>query len=145
MQKKALTLKDFDSKVLVSYLREDDRLQSAIDYTKPGGPQAVLEVVKGERIGVVVALGAGIFGWSLCNKKEQLIPIIDVDGSVTFVRTAGDTFDKAVGLDKALQRAKIAQSLDAEARFSFYKKVPYTLSNLFEEMTERAEIYYANK
>ena len=66
-------------------------------------------------------------------------------GEVTVITVPGDTFDKAIGLDKALQRAKIAQSLDAEARFSFYKKVPYTLSNLFEEMTERAEIYYANK
>ena len=145
MQKKGLTLKDFDSKVLVSYLKEDDRLQSAIDYRCEGGPKAILEVVKGERLGVVVALGAGVFGWSLCNKKEQLVSVIDVSGEVTVITVPGDTFDKAIGLDKALQRAKIAQSLDAEARFSFYKKVPYTLSNLFEEMTERAEIYYANK
>ena len=77
MQKKSLTLKDFDSKVLVSYLKEDDRLQSAIDYRCEGGPKAILEVVKGERLGVVVALGAGVFGWSLCNKKEQLVSVLD--------------------------------------------------------------------
>jgi hypothetical protein len=145
MQKKTLTLKDFDGKVLVSYLKEDDRLQSAIDYRCEGGPKAILEVVKGERIGVVVALGAGVFGWSLCNKKDQLVPVAETSGEIVVISVPGDTFDKAIGLDKALQRAKIAQSLDAENRVSFYKKVPYTLSNLFEQMTERAEIYYANK
>lgn len=116
-----LTLKDFDGKVLVSYLYSPDKLVPKISY-KMWGPIAELETIKGKKRGIVVAIGNGIIGWSLCNSEDE--------------------FDKAKGLDLALKRAKIAAQLNYRERRSFYQKVPFSLKELFDTMDIRSQKYF---
>lgn len=129
-----LTLKNFD-RVLVSYLYAPDQLIAKVSYKRLNGPEAVLETVRGKRKGVVVALGAGILGWSLCNPKGGY--------SSKKGYYAGDVFDKAKGLDLALKRADIASGLNPVDREAFYDKVPFSVLELFEEMEVRAALYFA--
>jgi hypothetical protein len=124
MNKRILTLDDF-GKVLVSYLYEPDQLQAVIEYGK-WEPRAVLETVKGKRKGVVVAVGSGILGWSLCCTSK------------------GDVFDKGKALNIALQRADLASAMDHSERLNFYEKVPFSIIDLFEEMELRSEKYFNN-
>jgi len=121
-----LTLKDFDSKVLVSYLYTPNKLVPKIFY-KIWGPTAELETIKGQKRGVVVSIGDGIIGWSLCNIKSGL---------------DGDKFDKAKGIDLALRRAKIASQLTYGERRSFYQKVPFSIKELFDMMDLRSQKYF---
>lgn len=134
MKKKNLKLTDF-SKVLVAYYYEPDQLRSAIKYTE-NGPEAILEVVKGEKRGVVVSLGEGIFGWSMCKTKPSYTSRGWEDA---------DTFNKEVGLSIALNRANIASALDVDGRASFYEKIPFTLAETFNEMVFRASKYFNYK
>lgn len=133
-----LTLKDFQN-VLVSYHKDPDELVAKVDYTTliddEGNPvpRAILETVKGEKRGVLVAIGPGIIGWSLCNVKP---------GWTNGIYHEGDKFDKAKGIDLALRRAKIAQSLDLFGKTSFYQKVPFTLQEEFDKMIDRSFSYF---
>ena len=142
-----LTLKNFD-RVLVSYLYEPDEIVAKVKYVpepvaegeEPTGkmvPTAVLETIKGQKKGVVVALGAGILGWSLCNTSEGYIPGKGYH--------SGDVFDKEKGLSLALTRANIAATLNPVNRESFYDKVPQTILDLFEQVEFRAEKYFTPK
>lgn len=134
-----LTLKDFPN-VLVSYLNEPDQLVAKVDYLKLVDPQgnpvarAVLETIKGERRGVVVAIGPGIVGWSLCHVKAGW----GRDGRWH----EADKFNKAKGLDLALQRAKISATLDLVGKTSFYQKVPFSIQKEFDKMVERSFHYF---
>ncbi len=136
-----LILKDFD-KTLVTYLYEPDKLVAKVQHklnSEGTGlePVAVLETVKGKKKGVIVAIGDGILGWSMCNTKPGW--------SRKEGWHEGDKFDKVKGLDLALKRAQIAKKLDPVDRESFYEKVPETLIDMFEEMELRAQKYFAVK
>lgn len=134
-----LTLKDFPS-VLVSYFKDSDKQIAKIDYTKliddEGNPvpRAYIETVKGGKRGVLVAIGPGIVGWSLCNVKHGW----DKNGHWH----DADTFDKAKGIDLALKRAKISEGLDLVGKTGFYSKVPFTLEKEFAKMVERSFHYF---
>lgn len=127
MKNKLLTLKDFD-KTLVGYLYEKDQQIARIGY-KMSGPEAYIETIKGKKIGVVIAIGPNVLGWSKCNNKG------------TWQQDA-DTFNKAEGISKALQRADIASTLSTRERESFYRKVPFSIQELFNKMNERSEQYF---
>ena len=140
-----LTLKDY-KKALVSYYRNPDKFGAKLityqsmdtDGSPITIPQAVLTYEKGKKKGVLVAIGPGIIGWSLCNTKEhdlEIIPGVEIT-------VPGDVFDKEKGLSIALMRADIASTLSSKERKSFYQKVPFTLSNLFESVDERSERYF---
>lgn len=128
-----LTLKDFGGKVLVSYFYEQDKMVPVIEHTL-AGPIAKIEVIKGKKRGVIVSIGNGIIGWALCNTKDHWSP----KGGWC----QPDVFDKAKGIDLALQRAKIASKLTYRERLSFYSKVPFTLKPLFDEMNTRSQKYF---
>jgi hypothetical protein len=114
-----LTLKDFD-KVLIEYKRKKDKVIPYLQKT-PLGVIPSYYIRKGDIYGMVVAIGPGIIGWSLCDKK--------------------DTFNKELGLDLALRRARIASNLSFRGRNSLYSKVPFTLNEIFLNMEVRSEKY----
>lgn len=116
-----LELKDFDGKVLVSYLREPDTYVSVLDWTILG-PSSHVELEKGAIRGVVVALDKDIIGWSLCSKR--------------------DVFNKKIGLSIALNRAVKASSMTAYERVYFYNSIPFSLDELTGEMIMRSEEYF---
>lgn len=95
-----LTLDSFQNKVLVEYERDSKRVPK----------------------GIVVAIGPGILGWALCNKK--------------------DTFNKAQGLHIALNRALSVKFATDEERIAYYQKCPFTLQPLLEKIGNRSLIYY---
>ena len=116
-----LELKDFDGKVLVSYLREPDTYSAVLDWTILG-PNSHVEITKGAYLGVVVALDKNVIGWSLCSKR--------------------DVIDKKKGLSIALNRAVKASLMTAYERQDFYESIPFSLDNLIEDMDIRAEEYF---
>ena len=111
-----------DQKILIEYLYKKDKIVPVINY-KMDGPNADIKVIKGRPIGVVVAIGSSIIGWSLCDKKDK--------------------FNKKVGLELALIRANLAAAIDSEYLESFYlNSVPFTLSDLVYKMNERSLKYF---
>lgn len=115
-----LKLKDF-SKVLVEYKRTPAKLTSYIEY-EDGFPVAKLRYTKGNIKGVVVAIGPNIIGWSLCDKKDK--------------------FDIEFGINLALKRAKIAETLSFRNRGRFYSTIPTTMLEEFKRMDDRSEKYF---
>jgi hypothetical protein len=130
-----LKLKDFD-KVLVSYFYKPDKLVAKVKrYKFDNEPKAVLEVVKGKRKGIVVAIDENVLGWSMCNSS--------LNYNSQNNKYEVDTFDKAKGLSIALNRAKYAASLNEEDRLEYYElNVPNSLIELFINMQERSEKYF---
>ena len=117
-----LKLSDFE-KPLVAYKRKPSKMKAYVSISEDGTEYIPkLQYVKGEIRGIVVSLGYGIIGWSLCNKKDH--------------------FDFKLGMDKALNRALIAATLSDRNRSSFYLKVPTTLLQLFQDMEERSMHFY---
>lgn len=116
-----LKLNEFN-KVLVEFLREDDKFIAVLDTNSLGIPMAHVQKITGKRIGVVVATGDGILGWSLCNSKDE--------------------FDKEKGLSIALSRAHYAGSLSIRGREELYQKVPFSMEKLFNKMLERSSRYF---
>ena len=115
-----LTLADFNS-VLVSYLKEPDKKVAVLN-PKAFGPEAIVQIVKGRKRGVIVAIAPGIFGWSHCRKKGS--------------------FDREKGIGIALGRAVTALSMSDNGREDFYMEVPDSLVDVFNDMIERAEKYF---
>jgi hypothetical protein len=77
---------------------------------------------KGKPKGVIVTLSAGIYGWSLCSKR--------------------DTFSKKEGLSIAIGRATKAALLSEEDRFDYYQaKVPDSMWEFFTKVNFRAYKY----
>ncbi len=72
--------------------------------------------------GVVMAMGKGIYGWSMCDPKDQ--------------------FSKERGLNIAYNRALKASELDEEERTEYYSTIPRSLHSLFNKIEERASRYY---
>lgn len=118
-----LTTNDFDNKVILEYYRDNQ-----------GNPR-----------GVVVAIGPGIIGWSLCSKY--------------------DVFTKEQAKNIALHRAVKAQTLSTliedfklydedgnctdeltcSKRDLFYEALPQSLFNTFDKVLQRSYIYYKYK
>jgi hypothetical protein len=72
--------------------------------------------------GVVMAIGKGIYGWSMCDPKDQ--------------------FSKERGLNIAYNRALKASELNEEERIKYYSNIPRSLRSLFNKVEERANRYY---
>lgn len=72
--------------------------------------------------GVVMAIGKGIYGWSMCDPKDQ--------------------FSKERGLNIAYNRALKARELNEEERAKYYSNIPRSLRSLFNKVEERANRYY---
>lgn len=80
---------------------------------------------KGHRVpvGVVIAIGPNILGWSLCNKR--------------------DVFTKRMAVEMALNRAKFVTTLSNEEKQEYYQiTLPQTLKKLGNKMIERSYKYY---
>ena len=131
-----LTLKDF-KKVLVSYYRKPDKYAAKLiiyqgidtDGSSIAIPQAILTYEKGEKKGVLVAIGPGIIGWSLCNSGAKYYWELDV-------------FDKKLGLHIALSRAEAASKMSTIEKAEYYDNVPSSMQESFEEMLNRSYRYF---
>lgn len=96
-----LTIEDFDQHVLVEYKRDYRRFPK----------------------GVVVAIGPGMVGWALRNKKDK--------------------FDKKLGLNIALKRALKMKGLNEEESVQYVlDHLPRSLEDMFDEMVERSYLYF---
>lgn len=101
--RKLLELSDFNGQVLVQYKRKSNK----------------------QLKGVVVAIGAGIIGWSLCDNK--------------------DIFKKDKAIDIALRRALAAKAKLEEGSSNFwncYDKIPQSLFEILEKIEERSDKYF---
>lgn len=90
----------FEGKVLVQYLRNSKRQPK----------------------GVVVAIGAGIVGWSLCSKH--------------------DTYNREHGLMIAHRRAVKARVLTTKELIEYYEKSPDSIKELIGIVGERSFVYF---
>lgn len=109
------------SKTLIKYFRKPDCYKAVIVH-KMFGPSARLEFVKGEKRGVIVAIGAGKVGWSLCDKLDK--------------------FDKTVGLEKAIERAEFLITASDTERALYFANVPRSMTSDVEEMVKRSFDYF---
>lgn len=131
-----LTLKDY-KKVLVSYYRKPDKYDAKLityQSMNPDGsritiPQAVLTYKKGEKKGVLVAIGPGIIGWSLCNTNAGYY-------------WEKDVFDKELGLHIALSRAEAVSKMSITEKIEYYENVPSSIQEKFTEMVDRSYKYF---
>ena len=131
-----LTLKDF-KKVLVSYYRKPDKYATKLiiyqgidtDGSSIAIPQAILTYEKGEKKGVLVAIGPGIIGWSLCNTGAGCYWKLDV-------------FDKELGLHIALSRAEAVSKMSTIEKAEYYENIPSSLQEKFAEMVDRSYKYF---
>ena len=111
-------------KIIHEYLYEV-KLTPYIDYTKLG-PVAKINKVK-KPIGIVIAIGPSILGWSLCNKL--------------------DVFDKEEAMKLALIRAELIEYLDPSEDLLeglYQDMVPVVLHDLIFNMNERSIKYFKN-
>lgn len=115
------TIDDFDGKVLVQYLRKKDKFIPVLN-KKLDGPDVKINFIKGEKQGVVVAIGNGIIGWSMCDPA--------------------DVFSKTKGIHIALERANYASTLSVDELTEFYSKVPQSLEVIAIEMLQRSFSYF---
>jgi len=108
-----LSEKDFDGKVLVEYYRD-----------KKGNPR-----------GVVVSIGPGVVGWSLCSKLDVFTK--DQAKNIAFHRAikAGTLNPDETGFDKHF----------ISKRDEFYLGVPDTLIEKFNKIYERSYLYFKHK
>ena len=131
-----LTLKDY-KKALVSYYRNPDKFGAKLityqsmdtDGSPITIPQAVLTYEKGKKKGVLVAIGSGIIGWSLCNTGSEYY-------------WEKDVFDKELGLHIALSRAEAVSKMSAVERAEYYDTVPSSIQEKFAEMVDRSYKYF---
>lgn len=122
--KKLKTLKDFE-KPLVSYIYKPSEIVAYVDW-KLNGPIPKLKEIPAEKKGILIAIGAGIVGWSLCKQTNKDF----------------DVFNKEIGIDLALRKAEIASKLTHLQKESFYADVPQSIWEEFELMMERSYKYY---
>ena len=131
-----LTLKDY-KKTLVSYYRNPDKFGAKLityqsmdaDGSPITIPQAVLTYEKGKKKGVLVAIGPGIIGWSLCNTGSEYY-------------WEKDVFDKELGLHIALSRAEAVSKMPVNERIEYYENVPSSMQEKFAEMVDRSYKYF---
>ena len=117
-----LQLSNFkDSGVLVQYKRGKSQLTSYISTTEDGRKEAKLHKVKGKIRGVVVAIGPGIIGWSLCSKKDE--------------------YNHELGIHIALRRASINE-VSGESIETLINKIPSTLHEEVLQIYERSLKYF---
>lgn len=135
-----LTLKDFPQ-ALVTYHRKPTKYTSKVVYNEMKDengfsytvPTAVIDRVRGEKKGVLVAIGPGIVGWSMCKEPTRYFSDLYDDG---------DKFDKAIGMHIAFSRAIKAKELSTYDREMLYDNVPTTLQPAFAEMVDRSFKYF---
>ena len=133
-----LTLKNF-SRVLVSYYRRPAKYEAKVvmrqDVDSEGRhvnvPTAVLKTSKGLKKGILVAIGPGIVGWSLC--KDSWSPRSYV---------GPDDFNQQIGMHIALNRALAVQEMGLVEKAEFAAKVPETLKKDYTEMIFRSFRYF---
>ena len=103
------------SKILIEYIRKP-KIKNGL-------------VVCNDPIGVVIATGPGIIGWSICNTK------------------AGDKFNKSQGIDIALVRANSSWVMDDSSLDNYYHTVPmgYGIEEKLEKMIARSITYFKEK
>lgn len=123
-----IELKHFEN-VLVSYIRTPDKygakLYNEIIYDEIGESivlKPILTYEKGKKIGIVVAIGPGIIGWSKCMSI--------------------DTYDNKLGLHIALKRAMKALTLTYSERIEFIDSAPLSIQEDITKMLERSYKYF---
>ena len=123
-----LKVSDFDGEVLLQYYRKKDTFVPYLVYGEKDeqGRQKISAEVRtqrGDKQGVVVAIGKGVIGWSLCDEF--------------------DFFDKAKGIHIALGRAMHAKFfLDLEERSLYYENIPQSLEYLADDLYNRSMLYF---
>ena len=112
-----------EEKILVEYLYESDKAVAKLMFDPWGEPHAYVDYVKGKKIGVCVAIGASIMGWSLCNKLDK--------------------YDNALALKIAKSRAKFVASLKPDELEDYYEdNVPVSMGELILKMNARSIKYF---
>lgn len=120
--------KDF-GKVLLQYINTPDKVTAYVDYST-GIPVAKLKVVKGKRIGVVVSVGHGIMGWSLCNETKE------IEGKK-------DVYNQKLAMKIALNRANHAAYLEEDDLEDYYENnLPYSIGDTFMRVYQRSLKYF---
>jgi len=99
-------------KILVQYVRKQGRKELLEDGT--------VKLHRGKPVGIVVAVGKGKIGWSLCNKTDR--------------------WDKEVGKSLAIGRAIDDGRTEIELRL-----IPSTVFPLYLDMVRRSEKYFSRK
>ena len=136
-----LTLKDFPQ-ALITYYRKPNKYTAKVVYNEVADdfgnlvsiPTAVLDCVRGERKGVLVAIGPGIVGWSMCKEPVLLLS--------PYRFREGDDFNKALGLHIALTRAIKVKAMSTWDKQEFYDSIPTTMQPAFKEMMDRSYKYF---
>lgn len=110
-----------ETKLLISYLRKKPVVNYLIN-EKLDGLSVTKQVQKGAKKGVVVAIAAGVLGWSMCDDWDE--------------------YDNKKGLLIATKRAEAASKMTPEERSKFYEKVPQSLTETFLIMEDRSMTYF---
>ena len=110
-----------ETKLLISYLRKKPVVNYVIN-EKLDGLSVTKQVQKGAKKGVVVAIGAGILGWSMCDDWDE--------------------YNNKKGLLIATRRAEASAKMTPEERIAFYEKVPQSLTETFLTMKDRSVTYF---
>ena len=108
-----LSEKDFDGKVLVEYYRD-----------RKGNPR-----------GVVVSIGPGIVGWSLCSKLDVF----------TKEQAKNIAFHRAVKAGTLNPEETVVNEEITSKREEFYLGLPDTLVEKFNKIYERSYLYFKHK
>ena len=76
-----------------------------------------------QKVGVLVSIGYGIIGWSLCHQYDK--------------------FDKDMAIHIAISRAEKAIEMSPSERELYYERIPRSIRKKFLKMCERSLKYYS--
>lgn len=117
-----LTTKNFKNKVILEYYRDSK-----------GNPQ-----------GVVVAIGPGILGWSLCSKLDVFTKKQAINIALNRAVKARNLSDVQKEYETTDEDGDIIEYTSSE-RGEFYLTVPDSLIPTWNKITQRSYIYYKHK
>lgn len=117
-----LTTKNFKNKVILEYYRDNK-----------GNPQ-----------GVVVAIGPGILGWSLCSKLDFFTKKQAINIALNRAVKARNLSDLQKEYETTDEDGDIIEYTSSE-RGEFYLTVPDSLIPTWNKIMQRSYIYYKHK
>lgn len=138
-----------EQKIIIKYLREKPEHYAKVCYDKNGKPFAHLETIPGNIIGCVLAIGKNIIGWSLINNKDRQWvydwnqPDKRIWESYS-VKQQQEILakNKELAFHIAYNRAMYAESMDSDALIKYYSKIPVSITDEINKISERSEKYF---
>lgn len=122
---------------LIEYIRTPKKTVAKIKNTKSGKVPYLTEI-GGNPIGVIVAIGPGMVGYSVCNTASKFDYAEIGDVKLIRLAEAPDDFSKEVAFDIALSRAEMSPT----ERLEFLKETPLKIKKRVDKMVERSYAYY---